>query len=77
MAHVFHLPLSELIAPSRLKLHLFRGDRPYWAITVSDLVQRESDTSGTKIAGGLQDDLAVWGLSGWYLSLLMKILGVY
>lgn len=81
VAHVFHLPLSAFIAPSRLKSHLFRGDRPYWAITVSDLVgsdvQLDDDIVKDETAGGPQGDLEVWGLTGWYLSLLMRVLEVY
>jgi len=81
VAHVFHLPLSALTAPSRLKSHLFRGGRPYWAITVSDLVRsgipRESGTGMDEIGGELEGDLEVWGLTGWYLSLLIRVLEVY
>jgi hypothetical protein len=81
VAHVFHLPLSALTVSSRLKPQFFRDDRPYWAIAVSDLiadpsVQWESDT-GKNETGGIGESLEVWGLTGWYLSLLMKVLGVY
>ncbi|KAF5355321.1 hypothetical protein D9758_006037 [Tetrapyrgos nigripes] len=31
---VFHVPLSELISPSRLRPSMFRGSRPYWAVNV-------------------------------------------
>jgi len=81
VAHLFHLSLSALTSPSRLKSHLFRGDRPYWAITVSDLVcsgvQLDSNTGRDESGGGLQGDLEVWGLSAWYLSLLLKVLEVH
>jgi hypothetical protein len=80
VAHVFHLPLSALTAPARLKSHLFKGDRPYWAITVSDLVdsvvELDSDTGTVRTGGGVRRNLEVWGLTGWYLSLLMKVLEV-
>ncbi|KAK0501267.1 NUDIX hydrolase domain-like protein [Armillaria luteobubalina] len=35
--NVFHLPLSAMTSPSRLRPSMFRGQRPYWAIDVSDL----------------------------------------
>ncbi|KIY70763.1 hypothetical protein CYLTODRAFT_419441 [Cylindrobasidium torrendii FP15055 ss-10] len=35
--NVFHLPLSALTSPARLRSSMFRGQRPYWAIDVSDL----------------------------------------
>jgi len=79
VAHAFHLPLSTLTVPSRLKPDLFRGGRPYWAITVSDLVAGSGVEweSNTGRDGGLEGELEVWGLTGWYLSLLMKVLEVY
>lgn len=71
MAHVFHLPLSALTVPSRLKSHTFHGDRQYWAITVSDLVagsgvKWESD-AGRDGTGGRAEgpgELEMWGLTG-------------
>lgn len=80
VATIFHLPLAALISHARLKPHHFRGGRPYWAIDVSDLVPpggpcESSDTRGqSEINGGR---LEVWGLTGWYLCLLMKVLKVY
>lgn len=80
VATIFHLPLTAFISSARLKPHHFRGGRPYWAIDVSDLVPpggpwESSDTRGqSEINGGR---LEVWGLTGWYLSLLMKVLKVY
>ena len=80
VATVFHLPLAAFISHGRLRPHQFRGGRPYWAIDVSDLVPpggpwESSDTRGqSEINGG---SLEVWGLTGWYLSLLMKMLKVY
>jgi len=82
VAQVFHLPLSAMAAPSRLKSYLFRGKRPYWAVIVSDLVanqdgKRQSDAAGRdEIGEGKDGNLEVWGLTGWYLSLLMRLLEV-
>lgn len=83
VAQVFHLPLSVMTSPSRLKSYLFRGGRPYWAVVVSDLVSNqgekwESDMADTDESGvGRNGKLEVWGLTGWYLSLLMRVLEVY
>ncbi|KAA1468808.1 hypothetical protein DENSPDRAFT_834252 [Dentipellis sp. KUC8613] len=83
VAHAFHLPFSSMISPARLRTHLFRGGAPYWAITVSDLVSEknvewESDpNSRDEVGGGRGGRLEVWGLTGWYLSLFMKVLGIY
>jgi hypothetical protein len=80
VATIFHLPLTAFVAHGRLKTHHFRGGRPHWAIDVSDLVPpggpRElNDTRGQSDNNGGR--LKVWGLTGWYLSLLMKMLKVY
>ncbi|KAG8220877.1 hypothetical protein J3R82DRAFT_2374 [Butyriboletus roseoflavus] len=80
VATIFHLPLTAVISRARLRPHQFRGGRPYWAIGVSDLVPpgglwESSDTPGqSEVHSGR---LEVWGLTGWYLSLLMKVLKVY
>ncbi|KAI9461480.1 hypothetical protein HD554DRAFT_2130008 [Boletus coccyginus] len=80
VATVFHLPLTAIVSRARLKLRQFHGGRPYCAIDVSDLVPpggpwESSDTRGqSEIIGGR---LEVWGLTGWYLTLLMKMLKVY
>ncbi|KAG6381544.1 hypothetical protein JVT61DRAFT_134 [Boletus reticuloceps] len=80
VATIFHLPLTAFISRARLKPHQFRGGRPYWIIDVSDLVPpggpwESSDTRGQPENNG--GSLQVWGLTGWYLSLLMKVLKVY
>ncbi|KIY52924.1 hypothetical protein FISHEDRAFT_28428, partial [Fistulina hepatica ATCC 64428] len=64
---VFHMPLNILTQRRRIGQHRFREGRPYWTIDVSDLV-----------VGGTGDTphsrLEIWGLTGWYLTLLMRIL---
>lgn len=93
VAHAFHLPLSELVSAPRLHQYLFRGLSPYFAIDVSDIITAHesgqvvssdgqipwaSDPTGRdEIGGGLEGRLEVWGLTGWYLNVLMRILGVY
>ncbi|KIL00754.1 hypothetical protein PAXRUDRAFT_129080 [Paxillus rubicundulus Ve08.2h10] len=80
VAAVFHLPLAAFTCSVRLKLDLFRARSPYWAIDVSDLVP-----PGVQLGAGLSEvgsgrearRLEVWGLTGWYLSLLMKVLKIY
>ncbi|KAJ3906365.1 NUDIX hydrolase domain-like protein [Lentinula edodes] len=90
---VFHLPFSALTSPARLRASLFRGNKPYWAIGVQDLVpngmpnpaliedlpkQQESHSlDDSEIGVGKYGNLEVWGLTGWYLYLLMKRLRLY
>lgn len=82
VAQAFHLPLTHLAHSSRLRPHLFRGRSPYWAITVSDLVdpiwipEKESGVID-EVGGGRAGRLEVWGLTGWYLNVLMKALELY
>ena len=52
-------------------------------VDVTDMVQpTTAETVTTRAAEEIEDELdggriEVWGLTGWYLSLLMKILRVY
>lgn len=80
----FHLPLSMLVAPARLKPTLFRGTRPYWSIDVTDIVSRYCDldldpNSGSvdEVGSGVGGKVEVWGLTGWYLSLMLRKLRIY
>ena len=96
VAHVFHLPFSQLAQRARLRAHLFRGERPYWAVDVTDIVSssavKDGDSSkgGEKkrmewsgetdideVGGGRGGKLEVWGLTGWYLNLLMRALRMF
>ncbi|TFK51713.1 hypothetical protein OE88DRAFT_1629102 [Heliocybe sulcata] len=85
VAHIFHLPFTELTNPDRLRVHEFRrqNERPYWAITVSDFIPGGATEWATdpmqrdEIGGGRGGRLEVWGLTGWYITLLMRALGVY
>ncbi|KAF9221391.1 hypothetical protein BS17DRAFT_785309 [Gyrodon lividus] len=83
VATIFHLPLTACTSFVRLKSDLFRARSPYWAIDVSDLVplgvQPAADNphGRPELGGGKEGKLEVWGLTGWYLSLLMKVLKVY
>ena len=93
VAHAFHLPLSELVSAPRLHQYLFRGLSPYYAIDVSDIITdhaggRVVSSDGQvpwasdpeerdEIGGGKEGRLEVWGLTGWYLNVLMRVLGVY
>jgi nudix motif 8 len=86
VALAFHLPLSELTAPSRMRSHLFRDERPYTVLDVTDFVQAgaggevsitaASNEKG-EVSGKKEGRIEVWGLTGWYLSLLMKTLRIY
>ncbi|KAH9840223.1 uncharacterized protein C8Q71DRAFT_795355 [Rhodofomes roseus] len=92
VAHAFHLPMAAVVSPPRLHTYLFRAARPYFAVSVADLVSGPHAVhSGPDIApkwtndpqqrdeigGGREGRLEVWGLTGWYLSELMRHLGVY
>lgn len=93
VAAVFHLPLTTMTAPSRMRSYLFRGRRPYTAIDVTDLIQlgvgeqvgptaisneeRVRDNVDGVTISDTQERMEVWGLTGWYLSLVMRALRVY
>ncbi|KAF8223797.1 hypothetical protein L208DRAFT_1315190, partial [Tricholoma matsutake] len=81
VAAAFHLPLTALTAPSRMRSYLFRGERLYTAIDVTDLVrlgERVEDGKKMDVVGHAHEGrMEVWGLTGWYLSSLMRILQVY
>ncbi|KAF8845198.1 hypothetical protein BDN67DRAFT_962144 [Paxillus ammoniavirescens] len=83
VAAIFHLPLTAFTSSVRLKSDHFRARSPYWAIDVSDLVPPGvqlgvGDLHGlSEVGGGREGRLEVWGLTGWYLSLLMKVLKIY
>ncbi|KAJ7355585.1 NUDIX hydrolase domain-like protein [Mycena albidolilacea] len=80
VAAIFHLPLAELANPSRNRQYLFRNRTPYFAIDVSNLVSEEDGLSFVsesiektledEVGAGREGRLEVWGLTGWYLSLL-------
>jgi hypothetical protein len=84
VASIFHLPLASLSSPTRLRPYKFRGGVPYWAVDVSDLVGKGEGqvewakfTGQDEVGGGQDGRLEVWGLTGWYLTTLMKVLEVY
>ncbi|KIL69445.1 hypothetical protein M378DRAFT_157718 [Amanita muscaria Koide BX008] len=92
VATAFHLPLSELISPARRRLDVetFGEGRPYWAIPVADLLQSDITTVNENVISSDHGDdnetvfdsvkaesVKVWGLTGWYLSLLTRALKMY
>ena len=85
VAAVIHLPLSALISPNRIRNSLFRRQEPYWVVDITDMVQPTimAETVTTRAEEEIKDELSdgrrieVWGLTGWYLSLLLRILQVY
>ncbi|KAF9054430.1 NUDIX hydrolase domain-like protein [Panaeolus papilionaceus] len=86
VATAFHLPLKSFTSPTRLRSSLFRLTRPYWEIDVTDLVKpiisedlvtRTINEEGQEVGAGSDGKIEVWGLTGWYLTLLMKSLQVY
>jgi len=88
VAALIHLPLSALISPTRIRNSHFRRQEPYQVVDVTDMVQStirssiRAKTITTRAAEEIKDELGdkrieVWGLTGWYLSLLLKVLQVY
>ena len=79
VASAFHLPLNYLTDPRYLREHQFRGSAAYWAYDVTDLVEprirRSNPATNFKgdVGGGLGGGLEIWGLTGWYLNLFMRI----
>ncbi|KAI0726706.1 NUDIX hydrolase domain-like protein [Fomitopsis betulina] len=77
VAHAFHLPMTGLFSPPRLHNYLFRGERPYFAISVADLVAGPNAVHSAtenlphfsdpqqrdEIGGGREGRLEVWGLT--------------
>ncbi|KAF9480522.1 hypothetical protein BDN70DRAFT_877512 [Pholiota conissans] len=86
VATAIHLPLKAFASPARVRSSMFRGHEPYWAVDVTDLVQahlseddvtRQQGETVDEVGPGVDGKIEVWGLTGWYLSLLMKALRVY
>jgi len=85
VSHIFHLTFREMFDPERLRVHEFRGFTPYWAIDVTDKVRGlglewekwsgEDEVGGSGRPGG--QGLEIWGLTGWYLNVFLKRLGLY
>lgn len=82
VATVFHLPLSRLTNPHYLREHRFygSGSSSYWACDVTDLVAPGIEWSNAganfrnEVGGQSDGRLEIWGLTGWYLNLLLKVL---
>lgn len=81
--HAFSQPFSRLIDQSNIRPHAFRGSAPYYAVDVTE----EAEAANIEWAPTTDIDevgdsdrpgrLEIWGLTGWYLNLLMKRLGLY
>ncbi|CAG7846918.1 SubName: Full=Uncharacterized protein {ECO:0000313/EMBL:CCA71376.1} [Serendipita indica DSM 11827] len=86
VAMMFHLTLEELTDERRLTRHNFRGRPPYWCVNVSDKVPEEYWTTPRVLPdepsleeGGVDRGrrLEIWGLTGWYLHLFMRTVGLW
>jgi hypothetical protein len=65
-----------------IKPRQFRDGTSYYACDVTDLVDRDVEwvndpAQSDEISGGGEGGLEVWGLTGWYLNLLMRAFGIY
>ena len=85
---VFHLPFSALTSAVRLRPGKFRGNRPYWTVGVSDIVEnrmlddryidgRQPSDDDSEIGPGRYGELEIWGLTGWFLNLLLRNVEMY
>lgn len=91
VAQVFYLTFEELADERRLRNHQFRGRPAYWTINVSDKVdpvywtsplhlpgeQPLGQTGEFTVAGERQAKLEIWGLTGWYLNLFMRVVKLW
>ena len=78
VATVFHLPLNRLTDLRYLREDQFRESTPYRACDVTDLVAPGVEWSNAGVnkdraGAGFDGRLEIWGLTGWYLNLFMKI----
>jgi nudix motif 8 len=92
VSQIFHLPLSYLIDPRRLRIHKLPHRPPYYALNVTDRVNVGENVVPLHVPGSfgggeerevLGDPdavvprIEVWGLTGWYLNQFMRRLNVY
>jgi hypothetical protein len=68
VTQVLPIPIETLLDPARHSIHHFRlrPERPYYKVDVSDLADKS-------LVG---DKLEIWGLSGWYLNLFLRSVGL-
>ncbi|KAG8927963.1 hypothetical protein FRC02_007547 [Tulasnella sp. 418] len=81
--HAFHQPISSLVDPTLLREHSFRGGKPYYAADATQKVAGldlpltkltdEDEIGSTGVAGKVE----IWGLTGWYTNVLLRVLGLY
>lgn len=83
VVHTFHQPFKALINPELLRPHAFRGGEPYFAANVTEQVKGKGITfaasTGLDEVGGSNEPgrLEVWGLTGWYTNLFMRLMDLY
>lgn len=71
VAQILPIPLTTVLDLARHSIHHFRlrPERPYYKVDVSDLA--------VAVAGGtVGEKLEIWGLSGWYLNLFLRSVGL-
>lgn len=81
--HAFSQPFDFLIDTNRIRPHAFRGQTPYYAVDVTDEVEKAgiswSPSTGMDEVGGSSRPgrLEIWGLTGWYLNIFLQRMGLY
>ena len=91
VAQAFYLTFEELADERRLRHHQFRGKPAYWTTNVSDKVdpvywtsplylpgeQPHEQAGEFAVADKRQAKLEIWGLTGWYLNLFMRVVKLW
>ncbi|KAG9046607.1 hypothetical protein FS837_003982 [Tulasnella sp. UAMH 9824] len=81
--HAFHKPFTALVDQDIIRPHGFRGFTPYYAVDVTDEanaagIESPAPTDEDEVGGSPQSGrLEIWGLTGWYLNVFMRTMGLY
>ena len=88
VSELFHLPLAQLVDPTRIRLHALKNRPPYWAIDVTEHVLPTDEGNDRTAWQGIDEvgnsgdpavpnKVEVWGLTAWYINEFMRRLNVY
>ncbi|KAG8946083.1 hypothetical protein FRC04_012061 [Tulasnella sp. 424] len=83
VVHAFHKPFESLVDLKVVRPHAFRGSTAYYAVDVTDEahaagIDSPAPTEEDEVGGSPQPGrLEIWGLTGWYLNVFMRTMGLY
>ncbi|KAG9018893.1 hypothetical protein FRB90_008474 [Tulasnella sp. 427] len=83
VVHAFHKPLTSLVDLTCIRPHAFRGSTAYYAVDVTDEaraagIDSPAPTDVDEVGGSpVPGRLEIWGLTGWYLNIFMRTMGLY